>query len=80
MLTPKLNESEGYFQIGPSESCWEMFVLSVTVVFAGHLEQVCYKLYLLCFAVELISDLQRRERQPQYKLFMSFIYFTLHCI
>ena len=40
LLKPVLNDAEGYYQIGPSESCNEYFVLSVTVSFAENLPQV----------------------------------------
>lgn len=36
-LKPVLNEIDGYYQIGPSESCNEYFVLSMTVSFAENL-------------------------------------------
>ncbi|XP_028661076.1 centrosomal protein of 120 kDa [Erpetoichthys calabaricus] len=39
-VVPALNEDEGYYQIGPSEYCNEMFVLSVTIAFAAQLEQL----------------------------------------
>nr|XP_039270701.1 centrosomal protein of 120 kDa-like isoform X1 [Styela clava] len=39
-LVAKLNEEEGYFQIGPSDNCYDMFVLSVTIAFAANLEQL----------------------------------------
>uniref|UniRef100_A0AAY4D0G7 C2 domain-containing protein n=1 Tax=Denticeps clupeoides TaxID=299321 RepID=A0AAY4D0G7_9TELE len=35
-----LNEEEGYHQIGPADSCTDLFVLSVTVAFAAKLEQL----------------------------------------
>ena len=37
-----LNESEAYFQVGPDRSTCEMFVLSVTLGSAYHLEQLVY--------------------------------------
>lgn len=39
-LKPELNEVDGYYQIGPVESCNEHFVLSVTVSFAENLPQL----------------------------------------
>ncbi|XP_053909763.1 LOW QUALITY PROTEIN: centrosomal protein of 120 kDa-like [Cuculus canorus] len=39
-ILPVLNEEEGYHQIGPAQYCRDYFVLSVTVVFATHLEQL----------------------------------------
>lgn len=37
-----LNESSGYYQIGPEARCSEQFLLSVTVSFAANLPQVIY--------------------------------------
>lgn len=39
-LKPVLNESSGYYQIGPEARCSEQFLLSVTVSFAANLPQV----------------------------------------
>ncbi|XP_043916700.1 centrosomal protein of 120 kDa [Protopterus annectens] len=39
-LLAVLNEEEGYHQIGPAEYCSDFFVLSVTIAFATHLEQL----------------------------------------
>ncbi|KAL2092860.1 hypothetical protein ACEWY4_012658 [Coilia grayii] len=35
-----LNEEEGYHQLGPADSCTDIFVLSVTVAYASKLEQL----------------------------------------
>ena len=39
-LKPVLNESGGFYQIGPVARCSESFILSVTVSFAANLPQV----------------------------------------
>lgn len=39
-LIPVLNEADGYYQIGPVKTCSELFVLSVTIAYAGNLSQV----------------------------------------
>ncbi|NWH71143.1 CE120 protein, partial [Piaya cayana] len=39
-ILPVFNEEEGYHQIGPAQYCRDYFVLSVTIVFATHLEQL----------------------------------------
>ena len=39
-LKPVLNDSEGYYQIGPASKCKEHFILSNTVAFAANLPQV----------------------------------------
>ena len=42
-LTPILNNEEGFYQIGPADSCGESFVISVTIAFAANLSQVIKK-------------------------------------
>ena len=39
-LKPVLNDSEGFYQIGPARTCSDQFVLSVTIAFAANLPQV----------------------------------------
>lgn len=39
-LEATLVPEQGYHQVGPADSCSDMFVLSVTVAFATKLEQV----------------------------------------
>lgn len=40
LLCPVLNESEGYYQIGPADVCKDIFILSVTVGYATNLAQL----------------------------------------
>ncbi|XP_074650244.1 centrosomal protein of 120 kDa-like [Tubulanus polymorphus] len=40
LLKPVLIEEEGYYQIGPDDSCSELFCLSVTIAFASNLTQL----------------------------------------
>ncbi|PIK47213.1 putative centrosomal protein [Apostichopus japonicus] len=40
VLAPVLNNAEGFFQIGPPDKCCELFILSVTVVFASNLTEL----------------------------------------
>jgi len=39
-LEPELNDVDGVFQLGPASRCKDVFVLSVTVAFAGNLANV----------------------------------------
>ncbi|XP_035665756.1 centrosomal protein of 120 kDa-like [Branchiostoma floridae] len=39
-LKARLNEEEGYYQVGPADRCTQHFVLSVTVAFASNLPQL----------------------------------------
>ncbi|XP_022093921.1 centrosomal protein of 120 kDa-like isoform X2 [Acanthaster planci] len=39
-LKPVLNETEGFYQIGPADRCTESFVLSVTIGYAANLAQL----------------------------------------
>ena len=43
-LKAELNNEEGYYQVGPAETCGESFVLSVTIAFAANLSQVWVKI------------------------------------
>lgn len=40
LLKPELNDVDGVFQLGPKDRCKDIFVLSVTVAFAGNLASV----------------------------------------
>ena len=40
LLRPILNDAEGFYQIGATDSCTEQFILSVTIAFASNLPQV----------------------------------------
>ena len=40
LLCPILNESGGYYQIGPVDVCKDIFILSVTIGYATNLAQV----------------------------------------
>ena len=39
-LKPELDDIKGVFQLGPYDRCTDIFVLSVTVAFAGNLADV----------------------------------------
>ncbi|XP_072167359.1 centrosomal protein of 120 kDa-like [Diadema setosum] len=39
-LSPRLNNEEGFYQIGPADTCRESFVLSVTIAFAANLSKL----------------------------------------
>ena len=51
-LKPTLNETDGYYQIGPEAKCSEQFVLSVTVAFATNLPQVRIIQLILTYTVK----------------------------
>jgi hypothetical protein len=40
-LVPVLNEQEGFYQLGPLQSCNDFFMLSVTIAYTNNLPQVC---------------------------------------
>ncbi|CAH1798062.1 unnamed protein product [Owenia fusiformis] len=46
-LKPVLNETEGWYQIGPEHKCTDQFILSVTVAFAANLTQLVPSNFLL---------------------------------
>lgn len=49
LMKPELNEVEGVFQLGPADRCKDIFVLSMTVAFAGNLASVSLTYsYMLC--------------------------------
>nr|XP_033784896.1 centrosomal protein of 120 kDa [Geotrypetes seraphini] len=60
-LVPVLNEAEGYHQIGQTGNCRDNFVLSVTVAFATHLEQL------------ISSTMKLPERQPEFFFYYSLL-------
>ena len=39
-LVPVLNDQEGFYQLGPAQTCCDQFVLSVTIAYANNLPQV----------------------------------------
>lgn len=49
-LEAVLIPDQGYHQVGPSDLCSDMFILSVTIAFASKLEQVWY-LYIYIFLI-----------------------------
>ncbi|NXB97625.1 CE120 protein, partial [Orthonyx spaldingii] len=60
-IVPVLNEEEGYHQIGPAEYCRDHFVLSVTIAFATHLEQL------------VPSTIKLPDRQPEFFFYYSLL-------
>ncbi|NWT79817.1 CE120 protein, partial [Lanius ludovicianus] len=60
-IVPVLNEEEGYHQIGPPEYCRDHFVLSVTIAFATHLEQL------------VPSTVKLPDRQPEFFFYYSLL-------
>ncbi|NXY42526.1 CE120 protein, partial [Ceuthmochares aereus] len=60
-ILPVLNVEEGYHQIGPAQYCRDYFVLSVTIVFATHLEQL------------VSSTMKLPERQHEFFFYYSLL-------
>eukprot|EP00058_Branchiostoma_floridae_P024394 XP_002609884.1 hypothetical protein BRAFLDRAFT_90733 [Branchiostoma floridae] len=54
-LKARLNEEEGYYQVGPADRCTQHFVLSVTVAFASNLPQRT-PIKLQCYAVDTLTS------------------------
>ena len=52
-LVPVLNEQEGFYQLGPPQSCTDQFVLSVTIAYASNLPQVREWDMCLCVCVHV---------------------------